>query len=209
MNSQGDSGPTLRRSEKQDAHAAIPLILSAAPSLEVVLGDPATASRAAEAAFRAERTVWSHRFGLAAEDGDELVGLVTAFPGRMYGSLALGTGVVLARAAGPRHASNLARRGRILQRLLAPIRRQTLYVSALAVLPTHRGRGIGSMLIARVIAGAERLGLGVALDAGLEDDAALRLYERLGFQRVETRATTPTDRTLIQIGGLVRLERGS
>lgn len=209
MNSPGDSDLTLRRSEKQDAAAATPLILAAAPSLEVVLGDQATASRAAEAAFRAERTVWSHRFGLAAADGDELVGLVTAFPGRMYGSLALGTGVVLARAAGPRHASNLARRGRILQRLLAPIRRQTLYVSALAVLPTHRGRSIGSRLIARVLAGAERLGLGVALDAGLEDDAALRLYERLGFQRVETRATTPTDRLLIQIGGLVRLERRS
>jgi ribosomal protein S18 acetylase RimI-like enzyme len=207
VNRQEEPGIRLRRSEKKDAHAATPLILAAAPSLEVVLRDRATALRAAEAAFRAERTVWSHRFGLAAEDGDAPVGLVTAFPGRMYGSLALGTGVVLARAAGARHASDLARRGRILQRLLAPIRRQTLYVSALAVLPEHRGRGIGSRLIARVLRGAERLGLGVALDAGVEDEAALRLYERLGFRRVETRTTTPPDQGLIQIGGLVRLER--
>ena len=202
-----DPGLTLRRPEKQDARVATPLILAAAPSLQVVLGDQATASRAAEAAFRAERTVWSHRFGLAAGDGEELVGLVAAFPGRLYSSLALGTGVVLARAAGARHASNLARRGRILQRLLAPIRRQMLYVSALAVVPEHRGRGIGSRLIARVIAGADRMGLGVALDAGMEDEAALQLYERLGFKRVETRATTPADRELLQIGGLVRLER--
>jgi ribosomal protein S18 acetylase RimI-like enzyme len=207
VNGKGDPDLPLRRSEKQDAHGAIPLILAAAPSLEFVLSDRATAERAAEAAFRAERTVWSHRFGLAAEDGDEPVGLVTAFPGRLYGSLALGTGVVLARAAGARHASDLARRGRILQRLLAPIRRQTLYVSALAVLPEHRGRGIGSALIERVIAGAKRLGLSVALDAGLQDEAALRLYERLGFQRVDTRTTTSADRELIQIGGLVRLER--
>jgi ribosomal protein S18 acetylase RimI-like enzyme len=207
VNAKGDADLPLRRSEKQDAQGAIDLILAAAPSLEFVLSDRGTAERAAEAAFRAERTVWSHRFGLAAEDEDEAVGLVTAFPGRMYSSLALGTGVVLARAAGARHASDLARRGRILQRLLAPIRRQTLYVSALAVLPKHRGRGIGSALIERVIAGAERLGLSVALDAGLEDEAALRLYERLGFRRVDTRTTTPADRKLIQIGGLVRLER--
>jgi ribosomal protein S18 acetylase RimI-like enzyme len=207
VNSERRPDLSLRRSEKQDAHAVTPLILAAAPSLEVVLRDRATADRAAEAAFRAERTVWSHRFGLAAEDGNGLVGLVTAFPGRMYGSLALGTGVVLARAAGARHASDLARRGRILQRLLAPIRRQVLYVSALAVLPDHRGRGIGTALIQRVLAGAERLGLGVALDAGVEDEVALGLYERLGFQRVDTRRTTQADRGLINISGLVRLER--
>ena len=207
MNSAKRPDLSLRRSEKQDARAVTPLILAAAPSLEVVLRDRATADRAAEAAFRAERTVWSHRFGLAAEDGNGPVGLVTAFPGRMYGSLALGTGVVLARAAGARHASDLARRGRILQRLLAPIRRQVLYVSALAVLPDQRGRGIGTALIQRVLAGAERLGLGVALDAGVEDEAALRLYERLGFQRVDTRRTTQADRRLINISGLVRLER--
>jgi ribosomal protein S18 acetylase RimI-like enzyme len=207
VNSKRRPDLSLRRSEKQDAGSATPLILAAAPSLEAVLGDRATAERAAEAAFRAERTVWSHRFGLAADDGNGPMGLVTAFPGRMYGSLALGTGVVLARAAGARHASDLARRGRILQRLLAPIRRQMLYVSALAVLPEYRGRGIGTALIERVLAGAERLGLGVALDAGVEDEAALRLYEGLGFLRVETRRTTQADRGLIHIAGLVRLER--
>jgi ribosomal protein S18 acetylase RimI-like enzyme len=199
----------LRRSEKRDASGATLLILAAAPSLEVVLRDRETALRAGEAAFRAERTVWSHRFGLAAEDGDSPVGLVTAFPGRMYGSLALGTGVVLARGAGARHASDLARRGRILQRLLAPVRRETLYVSALAVAPEHRGRGIGTALIERVIAGASRLGLAVALDTGVEDESAIRLYERLGFRRMETRRTTSADRSLIQIEGLVRMERAT
>jgi ribosomal protein S18 acetylase RimI-like enzyme len=206
VNREDEALPSLRRLEKQDAGAARPLILAAAPSLEVVLRDRPTAERAAEAAFRAERTVWSHRFGMAA-DGEAPVGIVTAFPGRMYGSLALGTGVVLARAAGPRHASDLARRGRILQRLLSPVRRETLYVSALAVVPEHRGRGIGTALLLRVIAGASRLGLAVALDAGIEDEASLRLYERLGFRRVETRRTPPVDRGLIRTEGLVRLER--
>lgn len=209
MNQRREPPYPLRRSEKRDASGATLLILAAAPSLEVVLRDRETALRAGEAAFRAERTVWSHRFGLAAEDGKSPVGLVTAFPGRMYGSLALGTGVVLARGAGARHASDLARRGRILQRLLAPVRRETLYVSALAVAPEYRGRGIGTALIERVIAGASRLGLAVALDTGVDDEAALRLYERLGFRRVETRRTTPEDRSLIQIEGLIRMERAT
>jgi ribosomal protein S18 acetylase RimI-like enzyme len=209
VNQLGEPPFPLRRSEKQDASGATLLVLAAAPSLEVVLRDRDTALRAGEAAFRAERTVWSHRFGLAAEDGESAVGLVTAFPGRMYGSLALGTGVVLARAAGARHASDLARRGRILQRLLAPVRRETLYVSALAVAPEYRGRGIGTALIERVVAGASRLGLAVALDTGVDDEAALRLYERLGFRRLETRRTTPEDRNLLHIDGLVRMERAT
>ncbi len=207
MNREDEAPPSLRRLEKRDALATRTLILAAAPSLEVVLRDRPTAERAAEAAFRAERTVWSHRFGLAAADAEAPIGLVTAFPGRMYGSLALGTSVVLARAAGARHASDLARRGRILQRLLSPVRRETLYVSALAVAPEHRRRGIGTALLLRAIAGASRLGLAVALDAGIEDEAALRLYDRLGFRRVETRRTPSADRGLIQTEGLVRLER--
>jgi ribosomal protein S18 acetylase RimI-like enzyme len=207
VNPEDQASPSLRRLEKRDARAVRPLILAAAPSVEVVLRDRPTAERAAEAAFRAERTVWSHRFGMAAADGEAPVGLVTAFPGRMYGSLALGTGVVLARAAGPRHASDLARRGRILQRLLSPVRRETLYVSALAVSPEHRGRGIGTALLARAIAGASRLGLAVAWAAGIEDEAALRLYERLGFRRVEIRRAASVDRGLIRTEGLVRLER--
>lgn len=172
-----------------------------------MLGDHATAFRAAEACFRTERTVWGHRWGLAADEGGVIVGLATAFPGKRYGSLALGTGVTLARAAGAHHAADLARRGRILNHLVAPVRKETLYVSAIAVTTEHRGRGIGHALLERIIAGADQLGLGVALDAGVEDAGAIQIYESLGFRRTETRETTPLDRKLVPTIGLVRLER--
>ncbi|HVM12315.1 MAG TPA: GNAT family N-acetyltransferase, partial [Actinomycetota bacterium] len=110
-------------------------------------------------------------------------------------------------AAGPRHAADLARRGRVLNRLISPVRKDTLFVSALAVAPTHRGRGYGTALLERIIAGAQHLGLGVALDAAMEDEVGRKLYARLGFREVDARPTTDVDRELIPVDGLVRMER--
>jgi ribosomal protein S18 acetylase RimI-like enzyme len=197
----------LRRPTAAGAYSGASLVLLAAPSLEAVLGDRLTARRAAEAAFRSDRTVWGHRWALAIDHGGVMAGLVTAFPGRRYGSLALGTGVTLARAVGARHAADLARRGRILNSLIAPVHRETLFVSALAVPPEHRGRGFGTALLERVMAGAEQLGLGVALDVAVEDEAARRLYERLGFKQVDERRTTRVDKALVPTEGLARMER--
>jgi GNAT superfamily N-acetyltransferase len=197
----------LRRPTHAAAYSAAPLLLLAAPSLEAVLGDRLTARRAAEAAFRSDRTVWGHRWALGADHGGRMAGLAIAFPGRRYGSLALGTGVTLARAAGPRHAADLAKRGRILNSLVAPVRKETLFVSALAVDPEHRKRGIGTALLERVIGGADSLGLGVALDVAVEDEDARRLYEGMGFKQVDERRTTPADRKLVPAEGLARLER--
>ncbi|HYH28024.1 MAG TPA: GNAT family N-acetyltransferase [Actinomycetota bacterium] len=199
--------PALRRPDLADAHAVAGLILVAAPSIENVVGDRHTALRAAEAAFRSDRTVWGHRWALVADgDAGEPVGLLTAFPGKWYGSLALGTGVTLARAAGARHAADLTKRGRVLNALIAPVSSDVLFVSALAVRSDHRGRGLGTALLERAIAGAKELHLGVAIDAPIEDRAARRVPEGLGFKEVTVRRTAPPDRTLIPAEGLVRLE---
>ena len=199
--------PALRRPELADAQAIAGLILLASPSIENVVGDRETALRAAEAAFRSDRTIWGHRWALVADDdAGEPIGLLTAFPGKWYGSLALGTGVTLARAAGARHAADLTKRGRVLNSLIAPVSREVLFVSALAVRTDHRGRGIGSALLERAVAGAKELHLGVAIDAPLEDRAARRLPESLGFKEVAVRRTPPPDRALIPAEGLVRLE---
>jgi ribosomal protein S18 acetylase RimI-like enzyme len=198
--------PLLRRTPARVAPAVAPLILEAIPSIEVVLWDRATALRAIEACFRAERTEVAHRFGLLAEVDGDAAGVVIAFPGRLYGSLKLGTGVVLARTAGPRHATELVRRARVLDRLLPDVDPKDLYVSILAVAGHHRRRGIASALMERVLAGAERLGLGVALDTAM-DEPARDLYERLGFRVVAARETNPTERKFIPVSGMLRMER--
>lgn len=199
--------PAFRRATARIAPEGAELILEAVPSLEVVLGSRATALRALAACYRAERTELAYRFGLLAEVDHELAGLVFAFPGRLHGTLKLGTGVVLARAAGARHVGELAQRARVLNRLLPNVERGFLYVSALAVVKERRHEGIATALMERVIGGATRLGLGVALDSGLADEPASSLYEKLGFRATSTRETTPEERKLVPVSGLVRWER--
>ncbi|MGH2724762.1 MAG: GNAT family N-acetyltransferase [Actinomycetota bacterium] len=183
-----------------------PLILDAASSLEPIYGDRDAALRAIEATYRADRTELSHRFGLVAED-EGVQGIAIAFPGRLFGSLKLGTGVVLARVAGARHLPDLVRRGRILDRLMPAPPGDALYVSVLSVSAEQRRRGVATALLERAVAGAERLGMGVCLDVGLENEGAIALYERLGFRQVSVRETTEIERRLIPTPGSARLER--
>jgi ribosomal protein S18 acetylase RimI-like enzyme len=196
----------LRRAEQRDAPAAARLILEAVPSLSLILGDRRTALATAEAAFRAERTEVSYRFGMV-EEGEGIRGLIVAFPGRLFGSLKLGTGVQLARAAGARHATELVRRGRVLDRLIPNPGRDVMYVSILAVSPESRGQGIGAVLLERLVSAAGWMGLGVALDVGLENDAARRLYEGMGFRVTSVRETSEGDRRQIGTRGMARMER--
>ena len=196
----------LRRAESRDGRAAAALILEAAPSLELILGDRRTALRAAHAAFRAERTELSHRFAMV-EEGEGTRGLVVAFPGRLFGSLKLGTGVTMARSAGTRHLREMARRGRILDRLIPHPGRETLYVSVLAVAPHWRKRGVGAVLMERLLTSADWMGRSVALDTALDNEGALRLYERLGFRTSSVRKISDADRRLMPIPGMARLER--
>jgi ribosomal protein S18 acetylase RimI-like enzyme len=196
----------LRRAEARDDPGAAALILEAAPSLPLILGDRRTAFRAAQAAFRAERTEVSYRFGMV-EEGEGVRGLIIAFPGRLFGSLKLGTGVHLARAAGARHATDLIRRGRVFDRLMPNPGRDVLYISVLAVAERWRKQGIGGALVERVMAAAEWMRRSVVLDVGLENEPARRLYERLGFRVSSIRETTVSDRKLIPLQGMARMER--
>jgi ribosomal protein S18 acetylase RimI-like enzyme len=199
--------PILRRATARVTSDAAALILEAVPSLEVVLGSRATAVKALEACYRAERTELAHRFGLLAEVDGELSGVAIAFPGRLYGTLKLGTGVVMARAAGSRHVADLAQRARVLNRMLPGVDRHLLYVSILSVDPARRRSGIATALMERVIAGATRLDLGVALDVGMTNEPARAMYERLGFRVVSTREATEDELKLVPVSGMVRMER--
>jgi ribosomal protein S18 acetylase RimI-like enzyme len=55
-----------------------------------------------------------------------------------------------------------------------------------ALLPTARGKGVGSALVNALLAAADRLGLAVSLHVE-PFNPAIRLYRRLGFVELETR----------------------
>lgn len=195
----------LRRVELRDARGVTPLVLAAGPHLALLLGGRAQALRAIAACVRADRTMFGNRYGLLDDEADEVRGAVFAFPGRQWGSLRLGTGVVLARAAGVARGLDLVRRGRILDRLHPSVPEDALYVSALAVSSGYRRLGIGRALMERVVAGGGRLGLGVCLDVDLDNDPARTLYEKLGFRTVDERKAEPDEVSLINTPGFARM----
>lgn len=60
-------------------------------------------------------------------------------------------------------------------------------IQNLGITPEHRGRGLGSVLMLKALAGFQRAGLRRAfLEVTAQNDGAIRLYQRLGFAKVRT-----------------------
>ena len=60
-------------------------------------------------------------------------------------------------------------------------------IQNIGVTPHHRGRGVGAALIIMALAGLQQVGVTrVALEVTADNDAAVRLYRRLGFRSVKT-----------------------
>jgi ribosomal protein S18 acetylase RimI-like enzyme len=67
-------------------------------------------------------------------------------------------------------------------------------IQNVGVAPGWRGRGIGAALVLQALDGFARIGLGRALlEVTAGNDAALRLYRRLGFRRTKTLYKAVTD----------------
>ncbi len=60
-------------------------------------------------------------------------------------------------------------------------------IQNIGVVPSWRGRGIGKQLIQRALVGFQSVGCRrVSLEVTVHNASAIRLYESLGFERVET-----------------------
>jgi RimJ/RimL family protein N-acetyltransferase len=60
-------------------------------------------------------------------------------------------------------------------------------IQNVGITPAHRGRGVGSALIAAALAGFQQVGLQRAyLEVTVQNDRAVRLYKHLGFRRTKT-----------------------
>ena len=60
-------------------------------------------------------------------------------------------------------------------------------IQNVGITPAHRGRGLGSALLAAALAGFQQVGLTQAyLEVTAQNDRAVQLYKRLGFRRTKT-----------------------
>jgi ribosomal protein S18 acetylase RimI-like enzyme len=78
----------------------------------------------------------------------------------------------------------ILRGGRPAGRLYVDRRPEGIRIIDIALLPEHRGVGIGTALLAEILAEGDREGKPVSLHVE-HFNPALRLYERLGFRRIE------------------------
>jgi ribosomal protein S18 acetylase RimI-like enzyme len=196
----------IRPALPPDGNAVAELVVETPGGLVEIVGDSAAALRMARAAFRSPRSAFSHRRCLVAEEGGMVVGQIVRLPGSEWRRLRVGTGLVMLRAAGVGSGVRLLWRGPVEERLMPPVRRDTLYVASLSVRPENRGKGIGGQLLRRAIDEAPGLGLrAVALDVAARNEGAIRFYRRHGFGLVEERRTPP--RRGLPAGGSIRMER--
>jgi [ribosomal protein S18]-alanine N-acetyltransferase len=74
---------------------------------------------------------------------------------------------------------------RVIGYALAFHSRTRAEIHSIAIAPAHRGRGVAVLLLRRIIALLRRRGFAtVSLNVRLENKAAIRLYRKLGFQRL-------------------------
>lgn len=60
-------------------------------------------------------------------------------------------------------------------------------IQNLGIVPSHRGRGLGKSLLFQSLSGFQQRGLRRAfLEVTAQNEAAIRLYERIGFRKVRT-----------------------
>ncbi|MDH3738365.1 MAG: GNAT family N-acetyltransferase [Alphaproteobacteria bacterium] len=82
----------------------------------------------------------------------------------------------------------------------------SLYISSVAVIPDHRGKGIGSQLLAAAVERAKKMDLPrLSLICFERNEDALRLYLRLGYTEIDRRTVVPHPTLHYADGGAILL----
>ncbi len=176
----------IRPSQPADSALAVKLIhLSMGSEMDWLFGQeagyPAEAVMAALYARRGNRFSWDLCW--VAEADGQAVGLLLAFAGRRLPVLEAVTGLHLLGIFGLRATLRLLRKQRLYGDLVEA-RPDEFYVSNVGVLPEFQGRGIGGALLDLAEEQARAAGLGKCSLLVVQDNPALRLYRRRGYEIV-------------------------
>jgi ribosomal protein S18 acetylase RimI-like enzyme len=184
-----DESVILRRATRNDAGPCAALLIEIPGGLAEIVGDERAARRMAFAAFRSRRSSFSYAQATVAEDRGRVVGVIVFVTGRQWRRQRASTGLAMLASARPPSAWRLVYRGSKEARLVPSVPADALYVVSVAVASDRRGRGIGSRLMEHGIAQARASGSpAVLLDVRADNETAVELYRRLGFDVVSEHA---------------------
>ncbi len=191
----------VRPARREDAAHAL-LFTSAAPYYAAYAGGPERARRLLRALYPRSGHTASFEVCHVAVAGDgSLAGVLAVFPAEEGDALARRFVRLTVAHSPPWRVPALMRHLRATAAVAPHPPAGMLYVDALATDPAHRRRGVARALLGEADRLAAEAGLaGVALDTGIENRAARRLYERAGFSLRGLRPA-PDDRTARAVGG--------
>lgn len=178
--------PLLRPATPADAEAIAPWLRDASgPFIGHVFGLGDGEARALgflRDAVRSSAGPFSHRRCTVAEVAGTPRGVALAYAAREKGRLERALFGVLWRAYGLVDLARVVRRGLAVAPLFGGLPADAWFLSALAVDPAARGLGLGTTLLAHVLAeGRARRRPTCALHVACDNPRAQALYERLGF----------------------------
>ena len=180
---------TVRQADPSDAATAARLIYLTMGSLAdylLGLGDPARALMVLGGLFGRPRNRFSYQFTDLVVAGGDVAGLLTSYPEEEMRRLDLGMGRHLIRILGLSDFLRCARRSLTLANVKEAAAGE-YFINSVAVLPEFRRQGIATRLMALAEAKARQHGLDrCSLSVDVDNDTARRLYERLGYQVVDT-----------------------
>lgn len=190
----------MRPARRSDPAAGL-LFASAAPYYAAYAGGVARAQRLLDRLYPRPGHTASWEVCRVAEVDGAVAGVLAAFPADEGDVLARRFVRLTLAHSPPWRVPALMRHLRVTSAIAPHPPPRTLYVDALATDPAFRRRGVARALLAEADRLAAAAGLeGVALDTGIENRPARRLYESAGFVSRGLRPA-PDERTAIVLGG--------
>ncbi|TGM53263.1 GNAT family N-acetyltransferase [Leptospira adleri] len=177
----------IRPAEAKDVDTIVPLIYSSGPAAwdYVFTQGSKTPFDFLRTSFIKRGNTISYKNHYVAESDGEVVGSIMSYRQPSFLLLNGGTALRIVSVYGFA-APKVMARGLVTEGMIRPPKSGRLYLGHIAVSEKHRGKEIGKNLIRFMAKEFPRFQT-LSLDVSQKNDAAIRLYNGLGFQTVETR----------------------
>ncbi|MGE8720718.1 N-acetyltransferase family protein [Leptospira terpstrae] len=178
---------TIRKATPSDLDSIVPLIYSSGPIAWsfVFQEGKKTAIDFLNTAYVHRGNTVSYTNHFVAEIEGRVVGSILSYTQPSFFALTLGTAFRILSVYGV-HAPKVMARGLKTETIIQPPKSSCLYLGHIAVLESERNKGIAKKLIEYMI-NKETKFKTVSLDVSAENQPAISIYQKLGFQIKVTR----------------------